>query len=170
MSLRQDRVADQIRDTLALLFSGEEISDPRLSGITITAVKVTPDLQLASVYFRVLDDNEENRKNADRGFGSCTGFLRKKLAGVLDLRRVPMLRFFFDESIDLDLKSNYGDDLRDYVLEVAGAAAPVLMLVEGIAGIPGESFAPGVQINEGESQDDGYYSVFGRLAFGFTEA
>jgi ribosome-binding factor A len=100
MSLRQDRVADQIRDRLALLFSLEDISDPRLSGVTITAVKVTPDLQLASVYYRILDNSEEKRKEAQKGFQSCNGFLRKKLSSVLDLRRVPELRYFFDESIE----------------------------------------------------------------------
>lgn len=100
MSLRQDRVADQIRDRLALLFSLEEISDPRLDGVTITAVKVTPDLQLASVYYRVLDNSDESRKQAQKGFESCNGFLRKKLSEGLDLRRVPELRYFFDESIE----------------------------------------------------------------------
>lgn len=104
MSLRQDRVADQIRDALALLFATEEVSDPRLSGITITAVKVTPDLQLASVYYRVLDNEEETKKGAQKGFESCSGFLRKILGDSLDLRRVPVLRFFFDESIERGAK------------------------------------------------------------------
>ena len=100
MGLRQDRVADQIRDALALLFSADEISDPRLYGITITAVKVTPDLQLASVFYRVLDNSEMAKEQASRGFESCSGFLRKRLGKSLELRRVPVLRFFFDESLE----------------------------------------------------------------------
>lgn len=100
MGLRQDRVADQIRDALARMFAADIVSDPRLDGVTLTAVKVTADLQLASVYYRLLDDSDEKKAEVKKGFGSCRGFLRNKLSGLLELRRVPELRFFFDESIE----------------------------------------------------------------------
>lgn len=100
MTLRTDRVADEIRDKLALIFTSGAVSDPRLEAITITAVKVTPDLQLASIYYRVFDNSEEQKEQAMKGFKSCQAFLRKKLGESLDLRRVPELRFFFDDSIE----------------------------------------------------------------------
>lgn len=100
MGLRQDRIADQIRDVIASVFSRDEISDPRLSGVSITAVHVTADLQIAKVYYRLLDKNDETIAAAKQGFQSCKGFLRKKLSGVLDLRRAPELRFFFDKSVE----------------------------------------------------------------------
>ncbi len=98
MGIRQERLADEIRDVIAMIFSGDQLSDPRLSGVTITAVKISGDLQLASVYFRLYD--KKILEDAQKGLESCKGFLKRKLASVLDVRRVPELRFFFDESIE----------------------------------------------------------------------
>lgn len=98
MGLRKEQLADEIRDILASCFQGGQLSDPRLENVTITAVKLSPDLQVASVYFRVYLDAEQEK--AQRGLESAAGFLRKKLSQVLDVRRVPTLRFFYDESIE----------------------------------------------------------------------
>lgn len=98
MGMRQEKLADEIRDILAVSFQGGLLSDPRLEGVTITAVKLSPDLQLASVYYRVYADSEKD--NAKRGLESASGLLRNKLAKVLDVRRAPVLRFFYDESIE----------------------------------------------------------------------
>lgn len=98
MGLRKDRLADEIRDIIANLFSGGQMQDPRLELVAITAVKLTADLQLASVYYRVIDQTpiEEVQKGLER----AAGFLRSRLAENLDIRRVPALRFFYDESIE----------------------------------------------------------------------
>ncbi len=78
--------------------------------------------------------------------------------------------FLFDEDINTDLQSRFGDDLRDYILEAAGPASGVLLAIEGIAGIPGQSYAPGVQVNEAGSQEDTYYSFFGTLNYDFSDS
>lgn len=98
MGLRQDRLADEIRDILAGCFYGGKMNDPRLQGVTITHVKVSSDLQVASVYFRLFD--EKDKDVAQSGLEHCSGLLKKKLADVLRLRRVPALRFFYDESVE----------------------------------------------------------------------
>jgi ribosome-binding factor A len=101
MGVRQQRLADEIRDILASCFAAGEMSDPRLEFITITAVKLTSDLQLASAYFRIMDGESEARvAEVKRGLASASTFLRRRLADSLDLRRVPNLRFFYDESIE----------------------------------------------------------------------
>lgn len=101
MGLRQERIADEIRDIVARCFQAGVMGDPRLEGVTVTGVKISPDLQLASIYFRIYgDDNEENIAQAKKGLESATGFFKKRLAKGLDLRRVPDLRFFYDESIE----------------------------------------------------------------------
>jgi ribosome-binding factor A len=100
MGLRQDRLADEIRDILAPMFARGDIADRRLEQITITFVKLTGDLQLASIYFRVIPDDDATIAAAHDGFKSATGFMRRHLADQLDLRRVPNLRFFYDESIE----------------------------------------------------------------------
>ena len=98
MSIRKERLADQIRDLIAQCFAGGQLDDPRVKGATITHVKLSGDLQLASVYFRVYD--EKTRDGVKSGLESCRGLLRRVLADHLDLRRVPQLRFFYDESVE----------------------------------------------------------------------
>ena len=98
MGLRQEKLADQIRDVIAVLLSGGQMRDPRLEPVTVTAVKVTADLQNAKIYFRVYDDRF--REDAERGMSSAGSFFRKKLSNELDVRRVPELTFYYDESIE----------------------------------------------------------------------
>jgi ribosome-binding factor A len=99
MGIRKDRLADEIRDLLAGCFMAGTMSDPRLEHVTITAVKLSGDLQLASVYFRIMG-KDEGSPEVLRGLESASGFLRRRLAENLDIRRVPTLRFFYDESIE----------------------------------------------------------------------
>ncbi len=98
MGLRQEKLADEIRDILASCFLGGKMSDPRLESVTITAVKLSADLQIASVYFRLYEGAELEASQA--ALRSAKGYLKKKLSKSLDIRRVPELRFFFDESIE----------------------------------------------------------------------
>lgn len=101
MGLRQDRLADEIRDLIAGCFLGGQMSDPRLESVTITAVKLSPDLQLATVYFRIYGETDKAViSRTIKGLESAAGYFRKKLADALDVRRVPSLRFFYDESIE----------------------------------------------------------------------
>lgn len=98
MALRQERLAEEIRDLLAVCFQGGQLSDPRLEGVTITAVKLSPDLQVATLYYRTYSDDQKEK--AQRGLESAAGMLRNKLSKALDVRRVPTLRFFYDESLE----------------------------------------------------------------------
>jgi ribosome-binding factor A len=98
MGLRQERLAHEMRDILASCFFAGKMEDPRLQGITITHVKLTADLQLASVYYRLFVPSE--KEAAVLGLERCAGHLRKVLAEELKMRRVPVLRFFYDESIE----------------------------------------------------------------------
>lgn len=98
MGLRQERLADQIRDIIACCFLGDTLQDPRLQGVTITHVKVSPDLQFASVYFRLFD--QQGIAAAQKSLVHCRGLFRRKIAEGIKMRRVPDLRFFYDESIE----------------------------------------------------------------------
>jgi ribosome-binding factor A len=97
MHSRADKVADQIREELAQLLS-REVQDPGIGFLTLTRVKVTPDLQIARAYYTTLGD-EANRRDTARALGRATPFLRRQLGQRLRLRRVPELEFFYDESI-----------------------------------------------------------------------
>ena len=94
--MRAVRLADQIKDTLAINLT-TVLRDPRLQDVTVTHVNLSADLQIATIYFRTLQDDHRPTLAALKGAG---GFLRRKLARVLDVKRVPELRFFYDTSIE----------------------------------------------------------------------
>ena len=75
-----------------------ELSDPGLGFITITRVKVSPDLQHARVFYTTLGDRAA-RKNTASALGRAASFMRRQLGQRLRLRRSPELEFVFDESI-----------------------------------------------------------------------
>lgn len=97
-SYRPDRVGDQIRQELSELLSRGVVHDPGIGFITLTRVKVSPDLQLARVYYTMLGD-EQARKQTARALERATPFLRRQVGSRVRLRRVPELQFQFDESI-----------------------------------------------------------------------
>ena len=90
---RRLRVAAMLRQELAALLR-HAIDDPRLRGVVVTDVEVTPDLSLAKVYLGVADAAAARR--ALQGAATACGFLRKRLASSLYLRAVPRLAFKID--------------------------------------------------------------------------
>ena len=94
---RPDRVADQIRGELGVLLS-REVHDPGIGFVTITRVQVTPDLQLARVYYTTLGDDTA-RRNSERALGRATPFLRRQIGSRLRLKRTPEITFVYDDSI-----------------------------------------------------------------------
>jgi ribosome-binding factor A len=95
---RPDRVGDQIRQHLSELLARGEVHDPGIGFITLTRVKVSPDLQLARVFYTMLGD-EQARKDTAKALDRATPFLRRQVGDRLRLRRVPVIEFRFDESI-----------------------------------------------------------------------
>jgi ribosome-binding factor A len=95
---RPSRIGDQLRAELSDLIT-REVHDPGIGFLTITHVKVTPDLQVARVYYTTLGD-EKARRESSRALGRATPFLRRQIGSRLRLKRVPTLEFFFDESIE----------------------------------------------------------------------
>jgi ribosome-binding factor A len=95
---RASRVGDQIRAELASLLT-REVHDPGIGFLTITHVKVSPDLQQARVYYTTIGDAKARQESA-RALGRATPFLRRQVGQRLNLKRVPELAFFFDEAIE----------------------------------------------------------------------
>ncbi len=115
---RADRVSALIQESLSLLLK-KSIKDPRLETAVITGVKMSPDLKLARVYF-VISDRSVSKADALEGFDKAKGFIKYTLAQELNLRYMPDLRFYYDESIDYGfhmdsvLKKIVKDDTADY--------------------------------------------------------
>jgi len=93
---RQQRVSELIHRELSQLLL-LEVRDPRLADVTITEVRITPDLLLARIYFTVLGGAEEQQA-ARAGLESASGYLRTQLAARVSLRLVPELVFEVDRS------------------------------------------------------------------------
>ena len=75
-----------------------ESKDPRLNGVSLTAIDLARDLGVAKVYFSQMDPTEDPA-SAHAGLDRAAGFLRSKLGSSLKIRRVPELRFAHDDSI-----------------------------------------------------------------------
>lgn len=90
------KIDEQIRESVAALLA-TEISDPRVSLITVTGAKVSPDRSVASVY---ISAERERYDEVLSGLDSARGRLRSLLGRSLGWRVTPELRFFIDESVD----------------------------------------------------------------------
>ena len=98
---REERVGAEIRRELALLLRNE-VSDPRLSRVTIQEVRLARDLSHGKVYFSLLDPVEA--KTTAAALNKAAGFLRHRLAEHMNLRLVPRLNFVYDKSIENGLR------------------------------------------------------------------
>jgi len=117
---RADRVSGLIQQELSRLL-WREVKDPRLAQVTITAVRVSPDLRQARILFRGLAGPEQ-LPGILEGLESARGFLRGELGRRLSLRYAPELSFEVDQSVDWSLK--VAQLLREVQPPGADPAAP----------------------------------------------
>lgn len=96
--LRSQRIADRIREEFSELLI-QEISDPRLAGISITDVTVDRELTVANIYVSALEGSQRAQEVLE-GLRHAQGFLRHKLAELVDLRVFPHLRFHWDPTYE----------------------------------------------------------------------
>lgn len=80
-----------------------EIKDPRVSGVFITGVKVSDNLSAAEIFFTVMDGVAE-REEALHGLESAKGFVRGRLASRLRMKRIPDIKFSYDEALEKGYK------------------------------------------------------------------
>lgn len=98
MKFRAQRIGDQLRVELADLIQ-HEMRDPRIGFVTVTEVRMSPDLKYARVYVSILGDDEEKDETL-AALVRAAGFLRTHIGRRLKLRLVPELRFVLDETLD----------------------------------------------------------------------
>jgi ribosome-binding factor A len=95
---RPERVGEEIREELSTLLV-REVHDPGIGFVTLTRVKVSPDLQMARVFYTVLGD-EKAQKATAQALLRATPFLRRHIGARIRLRRVPEIRFEFDKGVE----------------------------------------------------------------------
>jgi len=95
---RMRRVDEAIRQVIGGVVAGE-LKDPRVGFVTVTDVKTSADLSHARVYVSVLGD-EPLREATLEGLRSAHGYMQRRIASELRLKRTPTLDFIYDETTD----------------------------------------------------------------------
>ncbi|MFQ5769087.1 MAG: 30S ribosome-binding factor RbfA [bacterium] len=95
---RSRRVAELLREEISQIIT-QELKDPRIGITTVTAIKITDDLKSARVYVCILG-NEETKQKGLRGLERATKWIRTELGHRMELKYVPKLKFYYDESFD----------------------------------------------------------------------
>ena len=93
---RLNRTAEELKKIISHIISFE-VNDPKLTGlISITKVKITPDLKYARVYITIL--NSKNEKETMQAIKRANGFIRSRVAESLNMRVTPEIIFEIDDS------------------------------------------------------------------------
>lgn len=95
---RMRRINEAVREVLGEALA-EGLKDPAIGFVTVTSVDTAPDLRSARVYVSVLGD-EDARERTLKGLKRSHGYLQSLIARQLSLQRTPLLRFYYDDSID----------------------------------------------------------------------
>jgi ribosome-binding factor A len=112
-SLRAEKIGDELKKEISLLIN-KKTKDPRLQNINITAVKVSDDIGIATVFYTVIgesiikDQSEINPKVLKK----FSGMIRSRLSKTMQIRRVPVINFRFDESIE------YSDNIESLLKNI----------------------------------------------------
>jgi ribosome-binding factor A len=95
---RLRRVNEAMREVLSMAITND-LKDPRIGFVTVTAVDTSQDLRHAHVYVSVLGD-DRTREETLAGLTSSHGFLQSRVASELHLKNTPQLDFRFDDTLE----------------------------------------------------------------------
>ncbi len=96
MSIRTERVEDLVLREISGIISNK-VRDPRVGFVTVMSVTITPDLRIAKVYVSTIG-GEHEQKSCVAGLRTAASYIRRELARTLQLKTVPELNFYYDES------------------------------------------------------------------------
>lgn len=97
MAFHQERLEKMVANCLAEILR-EESKNPLLKFVSVTKVAITKDLGLATIWYTVMGDKDEINATS-KALENAKGFLRSELASKIQVRKMPELRFKYDESI-----------------------------------------------------------------------
>ena len=102
--LRSERLSELIHKELAIIIV-KFCQDPRLEKLTITNVKLSADLSIAKIYFTNFNNinteniDQNNIKQVLKSLKNASNFFRNQLANKISLRKIPELKFFYDDNM-----------------------------------------------------------------------
>jgi ribosome-binding factor A len=97
MSYRLEKVENLIKQEISVIFL-RKLQDPAFGFLTVTNVKVSPDLKNAKIYISVFE--KEKRESVLEKVTSISGYIRSELASRIRIKFVPELKFFIDDTLD----------------------------------------------------------------------
>jgi len=115
---RKARLNEQFKREISQILS-QKVRDPRVGRVLVTEARVTPDLWLARVFIRPLDEGVEVEDTLE-GLAAAAAFIRRELGKVLSIRRIPELRFLHDTTLDSALRI---EEVLNEVLPQSGTEA-----------------------------------------------
>jgi ribosome-binding factor A len=92
------RVDEAMREVLSDAIT-QDLKDPRVGFVTVTAVDTAPDLRQARVHISVLGSDKERRLSL-AALESAHGFLQRRIAAQLRLKHTPQLTFHYDDTAE----------------------------------------------------------------------
>lgn len=102
MSERILRVNSEIQKAISSIIANE-LKNPMIKGlITVTKVDTTADLEQSKIYVSIFE--EKDREDVLNAIKHSAGFIRRELARMIDIRKVPFLTFYLDDSYDYGQK------------------------------------------------------------------
>jgi ribosome-binding factor A len=105
------RISDLIRAHVCELIE-REIRDPRVEGVTVTDIELTPDTRYATVYWSVIGD-KTRQEDVQRGLSSAAGWVSRELGKRLRTKNTPHITFEHDVSLERgDRMSQLLDELK----------------------------------------------------------
>ena len=107
MTIKNEKINSNMQKAISYIIANE-VKNPNIKFVTITACDVTSDLSYARIYFTTLGDPKETLK----GLKSAKGYIRRALANEIELRHIPELEFIYDESIE------YGKKIEEKIKEI----------------------------------------------------
>lgn len=97
--IRLKKIAELYRHEIAKLLI-TDFRDPRLAGVEVTHVILTADLRIARIYFN-MPGGKTREQEVLKGFRRSKGFIKKELASKVNIRYIPDLEFYYDETHEL---------------------------------------------------------------------
>ena len=109
MTIKNERINSNMQKEISYIIANE-VKNPNIKFVTITAVDVTSDLSFAKVYYTVLDSNK--KESTAKALEKAAPFIRTKLAEQVEVRHTPELKFIYDKSIA------YGEHIEKIIEEI----------------------------------------------------
>lgn len=94
---RHERLAEEMRHEISAMVSGE-LADPRILGlVTVTEVRISPDMRHVKIFVSVNGTDQEQASSL-QGLRAAAGYVRSEVCERLHLRRAPEMHFVLDHS------------------------------------------------------------------------